>query len=176
MKLDFQTMNRSYATLIVSWRYEHPYDIYGYTDDERKKAIEDLANEENGFYAVLHDGELVAFRSFGEDGRVNGGDYDEHHLDTGGGLRPDLTGKGLGSKVIMEGLRFGNRKFGTKRFRVTIADFNGRAKKACEKIGFRIKDRFLRASDNKPFTIYTIEIKAENQSVVTTPDAARPTS
>ncbi|MCB1100497.1 MAG: GNAT family N-acetyltransferase [Verrucomicrobiae bacterium] len=173
MKLDFQTMTRSYAAQVVSWRYEEPYDIYGYAENEREKAIEDLANEENGFYAVLNDGVLIAFRSYGKDGRVLGGAYDEHHLDTGGGLRPDLTGKGLGSKVIIEGLRFGAKKFGTKRFRVTIADFNERAKKACEKIGFRPSDRFLRTGDNKPFTVYTIEIKEENQSVQTTRASAR---
>ena len=159
MKLDFQAMNRSYATEIASWRYEEPYDIYGYTEVEFEEAIEDLTNEDNCFYAVLRDNELIGFRSFGRDGRVDGGKYEETHLDTGGGIRPDLTGKGLGPNVIMEGLRFGSRKFGTRRFRVTIADFNERAKKACEKIGFRVADRFLRTSDKKPFTIFTIELK-----------------
>lgn len=59
----------------------------------------------------------MAFRSFGEDGRVNGGDYDDSFLDTGGGLRPDLTGQGLGPEMIAEGLAFGRMTFGVWRFR-----------------------------------------------------------
>ena len=45
--------------------------------------------------------------SFGPDGRVPGWDYDETALDTGGGLRPSLTGQGLGRAVISAGLDFG---------------------------------------------------------------------
>jgi len=144
---------------IAGWRYDCPYDVYGYAEGEVEEVVEYLSDKKNCIYAVLHEDELIGFRSFGPDGRVPGGHYDEAHLDTGGGIRPDLTGKGLGSTIIMEGLRFGRRQFGINRFRVTIADFNARAKKACEKIGFQASNQFHRSSDGKPFTSFTLEIK-----------------
>jgi len=164
MELSFQIMNQKFATEIVKWQYKEPYEVYGFTSEDAAKAVEDLIAIKNGFYAVLNKNELIGFRSFGPDGRVNGGIYDESHLDTGGGIRPDLTGKGLGSKIILEGLRFGSREFGTRRFRVTIADFNKRATKACQRIGFKFSSRFLTSKDNKPFSIFTIELKDKEDS------------
>ena len=87
-----------------------------------------------------------------------GGDYAEDYLDTGGGLRPDLTGQGLGAEVILKGLEFGRLTFGTSRFRTTVADFNQRAQKVCEKIGFEHRQSFARSGDGQPFLIFTIEL------------------
>ncbi|MBL4575081.1 MAG: GNAT family N-acetyltransferase [Opitutaceae bacterium] len=158
MNISFQVMNRKFATEITGWRYDTPYEIYGYVEGDKNQTIDHFTTEENRFYAILSGDELIGFRSFGEDGRVSGGNYDDSHLDTGGGLHPDLTGKGLGPEIIMKGLLFGSRAFGKNRFRVTIADFNKRAKKACEKIGFSPTQRFARTSDGEHFTIFTIEI------------------
>lgn len=163
MNLSFRAMNRTFATEIARWRYEPPYDVYGYADDDVEATIAYLTKKENQFYAVLSEDELVGFRSFGEDGRVSGGNYDESRLDTGGGLRPELTGKGIGPNIIEQGLAFGSLAFGTQRFRVTIADFNLRAKRACEKLGFRPSESFARTSDRAPFTIYTIDLGAQGR-------------
>ena len=166
MELGFQQMDRKYATAIAGWRYDYPYHIYGYSEEIVEQTIEYLMKVENRFYGVLCKDELIGFRSFGPDGRVSGGHYDESYLDTGGGLRPDLAGKGLGSKIILEGLIFGSQQFGTNRFRVTVADFNKRAKKACEKIGFRVSDHFFRKCDGEPFTIFTIDLETEIKVVL----------
>jgi hypothetical protein len=37
--------------------------------------------------------------------------YDDSALDTGGGLRPDLTGQGKGREAIQTGLDFGRQQF-----------------------------------------------------------------
>jgi RimJ/RimL family protein N-acetyltransferase len=81
-------------------------------------------------------GTLVGFRSFGPDGQVPGWDYDESALDTGGGMRPELTGQGLGRVVISAGLAFGRARFAPPAFRVTIASFNTRALRAVQALGF----------------------------------------
>lgn len=150
-------MTRPYAKDITSWRYEPPYDIYGHRDEEEDRSIDYLVDDENGFFAAIHDGELIGFRSFGDDARVNGGSYDGPHLDTGGGLRPDLTGKGLGAEVILQGLQFGSSIFRTRKFRVTIAGFNERAQKVCRRLGFQESDRFHRTKDGKEFVIMTLD-------------------
>ena len=76
-------MTRLYAKEIASWCYDPPYDIYGHTNQEEERSIDYLVASENGFFAVLHNGELIGFRSFGDDGRVSGGNYVGPHLDTG---------------------------------------------------------------------------------------------
>jgi len=96
-----------------------------------------LADPASGFFALIDEGELTGFRSFGADGQVPGGEYDDSALDTGGGLQPDLTGKGLGRAAIQAGLDFGRRQFAPAAFRVTIASFNVRAQRVVQALGFR---------------------------------------
>ena len=97
----------------------------------------------NGFWALTGDGELLGFRSFGTDGRVPGYDYDESALDTGGGLRPDLTGRGLGAQAISAGLEFGQREFAPAAFRMTVAAVNVRAQRVILRLGFTLTASFL---------------------------------
>jgi len=106
----------------------------------------------------LDAGELLAFRSFGEDGQVESGNYATGYLDAGGGLRPELTGRGLGAVFLRQGLNLGSRYYDVHRFRVTIADFNRRALRVCPKVGFASGQHFRRESDNQPFTALTIDI------------------
>ena len=85
-------MTAQYAADVLSWRYPAPYDYYDVTDGD----LDYYLDPANGFFAVLSGREFIGFRSFGPDGQVPGGTYDDSALDTGGGLRPDLTGRGLG--------------------------------------------------------------------------------
>ena len=98
-------MTAGYAADILTWRYPAPYDCYNVVDGDPGYYLD----PGGGFFAVLGDGEFIGFRSFGPDGRVPGGTYDDTApghtvLDTGGGLRPELTGRGLGRSVIAAGL------------------------------------------------------------------------
>jgi ribosomal-protein-alanine N-acetyltransferase len=47
---------------------------------------------------------------------VPGGTYGADALDTGGGLRPDLTGRGLGREALEVGLAFGRSRFAPRAF------------------------------------------------------------
>jgi [ribosomal protein S18]-alanine N-acetyltransferase len=84
-------MTAAFAAEIVTWRYPAPYDCYDMTDADPLF----LVSPESGYFALTDGTGLVGFRSFGDDGQVPGGQYDDSALDTGGGLRPDLTGKGI---------------------------------------------------------------------------------
>lgn len=148
-KVQLVPMTSTYAVEVVTWRYSEPYGCYDMTDADPHA----LADPVNGFHAVLGEGALVGFRSFGPDGQVPGGDYDDSALDTGGGLRPELTGIGLGRRVIAEGLAYGRVHYSPAAFRVTVAQFNVRALSVVRSFGFREVSRFAARTDGRQYHV-----------------------
>jgi ribosomal-protein-alanine N-acetyltransferase len=144
-------MTPGYAADIVTWCYPAPYD----TNDMTGAKADFLADPASGFFALTDETGLIGFRSFGPDGQVPGWTYDGSALDTGGGLRPELTGRGLGRKAIATGLDFGQRRFGPPAFRVTIASYNLRAQRVVEALGFRNVGSFLAASTGQSYEVLT---------------------
>jgi ribosomal-protein-alanine N-acetyltransferase len=143
-------MTHDYATDIITWRYPAPYDCYDVSGVEPAF----LLDPRNGVFALVSGSDdLIGFRSFGVDGRVPGGEYDESALDTGGGLRPSLTGQGLGRQAIQTGLEFGRRRFSPPAFRVTVASFNTRALRVVTSLGFRPVSSFAATTDGRSFQI-----------------------
>ena len=97
MKLCFSKIKRAEALEICTWEYQPPYDIYNHSKPPNPEDVEAILNPQFNYHAIRNeDGSLVAFCSFGEDARVPGGCYTEEALDIGIGVRPDLTGQGLG--------------------------------------------------------------------------------
>jgi ribosomal-protein-alanine N-acetyltransferase len=139
----------AHAAQIVTWRYPAPYDYYDMADADPAF----LVSPASGYFALAEGDELIGYRSFGEDGRVPGGDYDSPALDTGGGLRPDLTGKGLGRVAIGTGLEFGRERFAPPAFRVTVASFNERALRVVTSLGILPGDSFVSLADGRDFAI-----------------------
>jgi RimJ/RimL family protein N-acetyltransferase len=91
------------------------------------------------------EGDLIGYCCFGSDARVPGGDYSQTEpevLDIGVGLRPDLTGRGLGREFVKTILDFANLCFQPAYFRVAVAAFNQRSRKTFQKLGFVVQDRF----------------------------------
>jgi ribosomal-protein-alanine N-acetyltransferase len=138
-----------HAEDIATWRYPAPYDVY----DMAGVVPAELLDPEVGYYAVVAGELLVGFRSFGADGRVPGWEYDDSALDTGGGLRPDLTGRGLGRAAVSTGLAFGRERFAPQAFRVTVAAFNERALRTVRSLGFEHVATFAAARDARPFEV-----------------------
>jgi [ribosomal protein S18]-alanine N-acetyltransferase len=127
------------AESIAAWRYPPPYDVYDDGDGGEGDVQE---GELTGKYAFSEDGVLVGFCSFGSDGRVPGGTYPDGALDVGIGMRPDLTGRGHGERYLGAALDFATRELGATKFRATVAEFNQRALRLCERAGFRRLVRF----------------------------------
>ena len=142
-------MTEAYAADIVNWRYAAPYDCYDMADVDANF----IASPESGYFALVNDGRLIGFRSFGPDGQVPGWVYDSSALDTGGGLRPELTGQGLGRTAISTGLDFGRRTLAPAAFRVTVATFNVRAQHVVESLGFANIGSFNASTDGRRYEI-----------------------
>lgn len=142
-------MTEQYAADIVTWRYPEPYDCYDLAGVEPGVFVDPA----NGFFALVSGDDLIGFRSFGPDGQVAGGAYDDRALDTGGGLRPSLTGQGLGRSAIRTGLEFGRQRFAPAAFRVTVASFNTRALRVVTALGFHPVSSFAATTDGRCFQI-----------------------
>lgn len=149
--VEIADMTEEYAADIVTWRYPPPYDCYDLVGTEPAF----FTDPRNGYVALVDERGLIGFRVFGADGRVPGGEYDESALDTGGGLRPDLTGRGLGRQAITIGLDYGAARFRPAAFRVTVAAFNVRAQKVVRALGFVPAATFDATTNGRGYVILT---------------------
>jgi len=109
-----------------AWRYDPPYDLY---DGDGLP----VKNPEL-FHAVRDDGgALVGFYFFEPRGDA---------LFYGFGLRPDLTGRGLGEQFVLAGLDYA-RGLGTwHRVVLDVAAFNERAIRLYRRLGFTETGRY----------------------------------
>ncbi|MFI5103639.1 MAG: GNAT family N-acetyltransferase, partial [Terriglobales bacterium] len=81
--------------------------------------------------------EMVGYFCVGADARVPGWAYDDTALDFGMGLRPDLTGQGMGAEYLQEVIAVIAQRWPQRAFRVTVAGWNQRAIRVCLHAGFR---------------------------------------
>lgn len=108
MYYNFVPMNKEYANEIAyDWKYSGVYSFYDMTADEED--LEEFINEESWkdiYSAVLNDkGELVGYYSFS---------FENEIMWIGFGLKPELTGKGLGAEFVAAGINFGLKKINYK--------------------------------------------------------------
>lgn len=152
--LRFEPMDRETAREIISWRYEAPYDMYDPLTEAPEDALQSFTDPENAYFSVRGRGNrLIAYVCFGEEARVAGGRYPEDAIDIGAGMRPELTGQGLGQALVREAIAFARANYGASRFRATVAAFNERALRAAQRVGFVPVRRFTRPSDGLEFVI-----------------------
>ncbi len=140
MQFTFQLMNEEDARAIQSWRYEGEYAVYNAGADD---GISELMDRRSPYYAARDErGELVGFFCFGASASLGGyaepGIYaEDRSVLVGLGLRPDLTGKGVGLAFVNAGLAFGAEQFAPSAFRLYVMTFNQRAIRVYERAGFQ---------------------------------------
>jgi ribosomal-protein-alanine N-acetyltransferase len=128
MKLEIRQMLQAHAEAIAAWRYEPPYSFYDADADAGDLALLLGAEHREGrYFSALAEGELVGFFSFATEGS---------DVVVGLGLRPDLTGRGVGVEFVEAGLDFARERFEPSRFRLSVATFNERAIRVYERAGF----------------------------------------
>jgi RimJ/RimL family protein N-acetyltransferase len=142
---------RDFAT----WRYEPPYDGYNMTQ-AADEAVAYFLGGDVVCHVIEAGPELVAFFTFGSDARVPGGDYSKPCLDIGLGVRPSLTGQGLGRGFVDTVVRFAQQQHPSTTLRVTIASANHRAIKVWQHAGFEETQEFDTAEEMMGSTRFTI--------------------
>lgn len=154
MSLTFKPMDEAIARAILTWHYEAPYDLYNLDQGDPEASVRFFLDAQNGYWAIVDElGDLAAYCCFGLDARVPGGDYGMPALDIGLGVRPDLTGQGNGHLFVSAVLGFAQHTSAQESLRVTVAQFNERARRVWQQAGFFPVQRFERQQDGRLFVI-----------------------
>jgi RimJ/RimL family protein N-acetyltransferase len=121
---------------VATWHYEAPYDFYDLASDPADAAEMRDAARAGQYRAVRGDGgRLDAFWYFHGRGDV---------VEVGIGVRPDLTGRGLGESFLRAQLEYASERWHPERFRLFVTSWNERAIRLYERLGFREVDRETR--------------------------------
>jgi RimJ/RimL family protein N-acetyltransferase len=137
-------MNEEDARAICAWRYEGEYAIYNMGADANsiEDALVEMLDRRSPHFAVRDEqGDLVGFYAFGTSATISQVDepalYAENNtIFIGLGMRPDLTGKGLGLDFINAELDLARQRFAPDSFRLYALSYNKRAIRAYKKAGF----------------------------------------
>jgi [ribosomal protein S18]-alanine N-acetyltransferase len=137
----FRAMSQQDAVAIATWRYPPPYDFYDADADADDLAeLLDPRRREGRYFSAWQDGALIGFAHVAAaDGTA----------DIGLGLRPDLTGRGLGSSFLDAVMAFARERQKPVRFTLSVAAFNQRAIRVYERAGFAVSRRYRHFSAGK---------------------------
>src|SRR4029450_10699648 len=103
------------ALVVAAWQYEPPYSFYDWTADadDLAELLGKETREGKYFSAVGADEGLVGWFAFSSEGDC---------VCVGLGLRPDLTGRGLGLAYLEAGLAFATQLFTPRRLPLCVHD------------------------------------------------------
>ena len=127
--LSSREMTQEDALEISGWHYPPPYDFYNATADagDLAELLDPGLRAGNYLAAVDTGGAVVGVAQLVADGGT---------VDVGLGLRPDLTGRGLGARFLEAVLAEARNRHAPERFTLSVAGFNERAILVYERAGF----------------------------------------
>ena len=151
MTFTFSPMTEADAQDIGIWQYEGPYRVYSLgRDGADLPADDELLDRRSPYFAVHNESdELVGFFCFGTTAEVSGEIESprlwvrERSLTIGLGLRPELTGRGLGLSFVEAGVDFARLEFAPSSFRLFVLAWNKRAMRVYERAGFHRVGTYL---------------------------------
>ncbi|SDN19061.1 ribosomal-protein-alanine N-acetyltransferase [Actinomyces ruminicola] len=154
LEFSYSVMTLGVALEIADgWKYPPPYDFYDLTADPDD--YDEFVTPErwpDAFVQVRSGGELVGFLSAEP---VVG----ESAVEIGLGMRPDLTGGGLGVSFVRSNLAWVERNLPGREIRLSVACFNERAIAVYRRCGFR-SVRLYKQATNGGFYDF-VEMKYE---------------
>jgi ribosomal-protein-alanine N-acetyltransferase len=130
-----RAMTADDARAVAAWRYPEPYAFYNSDADagDLAELLDPSGWGRRYFAADDTAGELVGHFMFKPaDGAV----------EIGLGLRPDLTGRGLGRGFVEAGVGYAASVLGATECALAVAAFNRRAITVYERAGFREVRRY----------------------------------
>lgn len=124
------------------WHYKDRYSFYDMENDlEDFEEIITPALRDDKYYQVLNDkDELIGYFCLER--------LSEKKVEVGLGLRPDLTGQGLGFDFVKGIEAFIQDNFNYKVIVLSVASFNKRAIKVYQRAGFRVDGSKLQKSND----------------------------
>jgi len=152
-----EKMSIEHAKTIANWKYPEEYTIYSFYNDS--ETLHELMTEK--YYACLdQENKLVGYFCFGKAAQiptVEDNVYNDNMLDIGLGLAPELCGQKSGSVFLEAGMEYAKANFGTVAFRLSVANFNIRAIKVYEKVGFISHNDVTHKKSGRKFKIMVHE-------------------
>lgn len=138
------------------WHYSDQYSFYNMENDPED--FEEIITPKlrgNRYYQVVDDkDELVGYFCLEM--------LSEEKVEVGLGLRPDLTGQGLGSNFVKEIETFIQNNFNFKIIILSVTSFNKRAIKVYQRAGFKIDGSKLQKSNDGVYEFINLS-KAVNR-------------
>lgn len=158
-RFDIRPLTEREAEIICGWRYEPPYDIYGWMPWEQVKQLgiefgdPELREQQ---YVSVYEGEL--FCGFAQLFPLGG------TTRLGIGMRPDLCGRGLGAAYVRAVAEEALRRIPGQEIDLEVLTWNQRAIKAYRKAGFAITDLYERMTPSglKPFYCMVYQPSADS--------------
>ncbi len=130
--------------IAYNWKYDGIYSFYDITaDKEDLELFLDPIKRGNSVFSVRSEGELVAFFSAQS--------INYYIVDIGLGMKPNLTGKGIGREFVKAGLAFVRANYNPKKITLSVAVFNQRAINVYRKVGFEEAGRFMQDTNGSTY-------------------------
>ena len=126
-RLTIRPMTQADAVAIAAWRYPVEYAFYDADGDPAD--LDELLHRrgDQRFAALTPGGKLIGHYQLKPAG---------DSVELGLGLRPDLTGQGLGGDFVARGIELVRSRHGAVRITLAVAAFNERAIRVYERTGF----------------------------------------
>lgn len=134
MNFEFRIRTESDTQEFLTWSFEGEYSFYDNgIQQEKIDSIVSLTGSDKAFSVYNEDNELVGnceFYDVGDDGEIL--------YAVGVQMKPILTGKGYGEAFCKAIIEYGRKVIGFNRLGIAVADFNKRARRVYEKLGFEL--------------------------------------
>jgi [ribosomal protein S18]-alanine N-acetyltransferase len=136
--------------IAFQWKYEGDYSFYDMTADE-EDLQEFLESDRAGYYLVKKEDDIIGYFSFEETGG--------EELEIGLGMKPGLTGKGMGLDFVTEGVRYALEQYPGRVPVLSVATFNERAIRVYEKAGFVRLGTFMQDTNGSTYEFLKMKYK-----------------
>ena len=137
MRFAFRPLTPADVEALLAWHYEPPYETYDPGGTPEDAAEMRAAADSPTWFAVEDpdDGDLIAFVEYIPA---------EDEVEIGLGLRPDLTGRGIGQTFAQAVVDDARARWPTAHVWLDVFPWNDRAITVYERLGFVRGDVYLR--------------------------------
>ncbi|WP_061994354.1 GNAT family N-acetyltransferase [Clostridium sp. ATCC 25772] len=158
MDFNFRPMDNKYAKEILNWHYDKEYSFYDmeFDSEDLEEFLMNMKRNywENKFVVLNKNENLIGIFSY---------EFKDNVMEIGLGLKPNLTGKGIGESYIRAGIEYGKNKFKYNKniIKLAVASFNKRAIKVYERLGFKETGRYIENISDKKYEFIIMTLNLE---------------